>query len=112
MDKYCGLIERINEVTNRLQVEKFKEYYLCYNIFADDKGTKSASIWRSDGTFQMHNATRKDGKYDTRYSLIEWIRELGCEDVYVRWICERENITTMLMQHFEKVISKKFISMN
>ena len=109
--KYDGLIEAIDEHSGELQIIKYQKYYLCYNPFSDDNGSRSASIWRSDGTMQVHNSSRSDGKYESRYSLIEWIKQVGCVDLYVKWICKREGIVTTQMKQYEKIISKRFSSM-
>lgn len=108
--KFDGLIEYIDTLTDRLCIEKYGDFYLCYNIFSNDTNSKSASIWRDDGTFQMHNSTTDDGR--TRYALVEWIKELGYVDVYVKWICKRENITKERMCFFDYVIKKSFDKMN
>lgn len=109
--KYDGLIEAIDEHTGILQVTKYDKYYLCFNPFSDDTSSRSASIWRNDGAMQVHNSSRTDGLYENRYSMIEWIRQTGCVDIYIRWICKREGIITLEMRKYEDVIKKQFSSM-
>lgn len=107
--KFDGLIEYIDSLTDRLCVEKYSDFYLCYNMFTEDKNSKSASIWRDDGTLQMHNSTGEDGK--TRYSISEWISELGMVDIFVKWICKREDIDVKKMEFYDYVIKKDFQKM-
>jgi 5S rRNA maturation endonuclease (ribonuclease M5) len=104
--KYDGLIEYINSLTDRLQAEKYPDFYWCFNIFSDDHNSKSACIWRDDGTLQMHNATGEDGR--TRYTLVEWISELGYIDIFVKWICKQENISPETMSFYDYVLRKDF----
>lgn len=70
------------------------EYIITYSPLSVDKNTKSCMIFKDSGMLKMLNGTYiKNGKAYTTVTLTEWLRAIGKIELYIAYICNKNEIT-------------------
>lgn len=70
------------------------EYIITYCPLSVDKNTKSCMIFKDSGMLKMLNGTYvKNGKSYTTVTLTEWLRAICKLDLYIAYICSKNDIT-------------------
>lgn len=76
------------------------EYFVTYSPLSIDKNTMSCMIFKETGVLKLLNGTisRKVGDNiisETTCTLSTWLRAIGKMDLYIAYICYKNNITKM-----------------
>ena len=81
------------------------EYIITYSPLSIDKNTKSCMIFKDSGMLKMLNGTYvKNGKTYTTVTLTEWLRAIGKLDLYITFICYKNNITKRSFMDYKEYL--------